>query len=295
MGEISVTGGPTLAPMCGRYAAGMTTDELVEMLVVDEDHSGRVSPGLMRSAQQPPPGEPDYNLAPTKLARVVLTRPRASEPTDTKQAGDVRQLRLLAWGLVPSWATDTSAAVRMINARCETVFAKPAFRAAAASRRCLIPATGWYEWQASPVATDGRGRPVKQPFFVYRDDGLPLVFAGLYEHWVIPGMDRQDPAAWLSTFTILTQAAEGGLDRIHARQPLVLNPDQWSTWLDPEMVKPSLLEPLLLPQPSGRFAAYPVGRAIGSSGANGPGVLRPLERGELHGVVDPDTGEIING
>lgn len=316
--------------MCGRYAASRSTDELVEELEIEADHTAEVPRGLLKTPQQPPPGEPDYNMAPTKTAPVVLTRApkqdvqaggdaagggepagagsRGGSPAGSREAADgtptgagadgpepVRQLRLLTWGLVPSWAKDTAGAVRMINARVESLFDKPAYRRAAAARRCLVPASGWYEWQASPVATDANGKPLKQPFYVRRADRDGIVFAGLYEFWRDPTVGPDDPAAWLTTFAIITRAAEPGLDRIHDRQPFVLDRDRWADWLDPRRTERGDVEPLLTAYPPGRFEAYPVGREVGSSRVNGPELLRPLGRDELRGVVDPMTGEVING
>ncbi len=311
--------------MCGRYAATRSTDELVEELQIEADHTREVPRGLLKTPQQPPPGEPDYNVAPTKQARVVLTRAPKDEsrtgpgesgvggPGESRVGGSaggsvrergtgtasgpapVRQLRLLTWGLVPSWSKDAAGAVRMINARAESLFDKAAYRRAAASRRCLVPASGWYEWQASPVATDAKGKPLKQPFYVTRADGASIALAGLYEFWRDPGAGADDPGAWLTTFAIITHAAEPGLDRIHDRQPFVLDRDRWADWLDPGRTDRGDVERLVTPYPPGRFEAYPVGRAIGSGRANGPEVLRPLGRDELRGVVDPTTGEVING
>lgn len=288
---------PTLARMCGRYAASKATDELLEELEIQVDHTGIVPPGLLKTSQQPPPGEPDYNMAPTKRARVALTRApqRVARTTSAADLEPVRQLRLLTWGLVPSWSKDSTGAVRMINARVESVFDKPAYRTATAVRRALVPASGWYEWQVSPVATDAKGKPRKQPFFVTRADGASCAFAGLYEFWRDPCLGEGDPAAWLTTFTIITQAAEAGLDRVHQRQPLVLERDRWAAWLDPSRTARSAIEPLVRADPPGRFVAYPVTRAVGASAVNGPQLLRPLDREELRGVVDPMTGEIING
>lgn len=307
--------------MCGRYAASRSTDELVEEFEVEADHTLEVPRGLLKTSQQPPPGEPDYNVAPTKQARVVLTRaPKDQAQTGRDEGGDaeqaagttggdpgpggaggpveaepVRQLRLLTWGLVPSWSKDAAGAVRMINARAESVFDKPAYRRATAARRCLVPASGWYEWQASPVATDAKGKPVKQPFYVTRADGASIAFAGLYEFWRDPSAGRDDRAPWLTTFAIITQSAEPGLDRIHDRQPFVLDRDRWGQWLDPQRTDRGTVERLLTAYPPGRFEAYPVGRAVGSGRVNGPQLVRPLAREELHGAVDPMTGEVING
>lgn len=276
--------------MCGRYAATARPDELVEAYDVDVDATDEPVRSLLKSPQTPPPGTPDHNMVPTKAAPVVLTR----EPRGTSGAGPLRQLRLLTWGLVPSWAKDPGIGTRMTNARVETVLDKPAFARAALRRRCLVPVTGWYEWQVSPVAVDARGRPRKQPFFITRHDDLPLALAGLYELWKDPSADPEDPLAWLATFTIITTAAEPGLDRIHDRQPVALEPGAWADWLDPGVTSAAQVRSLLdASHVPGRFEAWAVGTAVGSSRSNGPGLLEPLERDQLVGAVDPVTGEVV--
>ena len=262
--------------MCGRYAASASPEDLVEELEVEDDESGgRV--------------EPDWNLAPTHPAPVVLERPRRTD----RDGPAVRQLRVLTWGLVPSWAKDPSIGNRMINARSETLLDTAAYRKAAASRRCLVPADGWYEWQASPTATDAKGRPRKQPFFVHLADGGQLAFAGLYEFWRDRNRPDDDPEAWRTTFTIITTDAEPGLDRIHDRMPLVLPPDRWADWLDPTRASPDDVRALMAPVPPGRFAAYPVGRRVGDVRNTGPDLVQPALPEELVGVVDPMTGEVL--
>jgi putative SOS response-associated peptidase YedK len=288
--------------MCGRYAATANPDELVEEFEVDQDRTGDPARSILKNPQSPPPGTPDYNLAPSKQAPVILTRvPR--EERVTEQAAEYadepaaqRQLRLLTWGLVPSWSKDLTIGTRMINARAESVLAKGAFAKAALSRRCLVPAAGWYEWQKSPVAKDAKGNPRKQPFYLHRADGQSLAFAGLYEFW----RDRQiadadDPEAWLTTFTIITTEAEPGLDRIHDRQPLVLERDDWATWLDPTMADPDEVARLLAFAAPGRFEAHPVSAAVSSNRSNGAQLIEAVGEDELDGVVDPMTGEIIGG
>ncbi|HET7398318.1 MAG TPA: SOS response-associated peptidase [Intrasporangium sp.] len=276
--------------MCGRYAASARPDELVEAFDVEVDATGEPGRSVLARPQDPPPGTPDWNMAPSKQAPVVLSRPLRGAPDD---APAVRQLRLLTWGLVPSWAKDAKVGLRMINARAETVLDQGAFAKAAATRRCLVPAAGWYEWQASPTATDAKGKPRKQPFFVRRADGGPVAFAGLYEFWRDRSLPDGDPNAWLTTFTIVTTDAEQGLDRIHDRQPLVLEPEQWAQWLDPDEQDPDVVRRLLSFSEPGRFTAYPVGRAVGATGNNGPGLVEPAPAEELAGVVDPTTGEVL--
>lgn len=277
--------------MCGRYAATANPDELVLEFEVDDDRTGEPGRSILAAPQDPPPGRPDHNVAPTKQAPVVLAR----APREDRLATPRRQLRLLTWGLVPSWSKDPRGGARMINARVESVAEKPSFARALAARRALVPARGWYEWQASPTALDAKGKPRKQPFFITRADGASTAMAGLYEFWRDPAVpDPDDPFAWLATFTVITGPAEPGLDRIHDRQPLVLEADDWATWLDPGTGAPDVLG-LLAPRPAGRFAAYPVSRAVSSNRSNGPHLLDPVPVDELVGVVDPVTGEIVGG
>lgn len=274
--------------MCGRYAASARPDELVEAFHVDLDATAEPARSVLVSPQQPPPGQPDYNIAPTKQAPVVLSRAHGGG-----SGGAVRQLRHLTWGLVPSWSSDPKVGVRMINARSESVLTSRAYAPAARSRRCLVPARGWYEWQASPVATDAKGRPRKQPFFISSATETLVAFAGLYEFWRDERVrDGGDPAAWLTTFTIITTAADAGLDRIHDRQPLCLDWDDWAAWLDTR-TDAGDIETLLRFARPGRFTAYPVSRAVSSNRSNGPSLLDPAPLEDLIGVVDPTTGEII--
>jgi putative SOS response-associated peptidase YedK len=283
--------------MCGRYAASANPDDLAEEFDVDVDRTGEPARSILVNPQSPPPGTPDYNMAPSKQAPVVLTRAlRGTDESYAAESGPQRQLRLLTWGLVPSWAKDVKVGMRMINARADSVLEKPAFKRAAASRRCLVPAAGWYEWQVSPTAVDAKGKPRKQPFWMHRADGAECAFAGLYEFWRDPAVaDKDDPMAWLTTFTIITTDAEPGLDRIHDRQPLVLERDQWADWLDPDLTDLGHVQEMLDFSMPGRFEAYAVSRAVSSNANNGPQLIEPASIGELEGVVDPTTGEIIGG
>jgi len=275
--------------MCGRYASSARPEDLVEEFDVDEDRTGEASRSILATPQNPPAGQPDFNIAPTKQAPVVLTR---GAPGDAVSA-PVRQLRLLTWGLVPSWSKDVKLGLRMTNARSESLLDKSSFARAAAARRCLVPADGWYEWQVSPTALDGKGKPRKQPFFIHRSDGAPLAMAGLYEFWRDKTLAEDDPDAWLTTYAIVTTAAEPGLDRIHDRQPLALERADWDDWLDPTQKDLSAVEAHLEFSRPGRFDAYPVSAAVNSTRNNGRQLLLPLARSDLVGVVDPTTGEII--
>jgi putative SOS response-associated peptidase YedK len=275
--------------MCGRYASSSRPEDLVEEFDVDEDRTGERVRSLLVTSQSPPAGQPDFNMAPTKAAPVVLTRAGRGDPG----AETTRQLRLLTWGLVPSWSRDVKVGLRMTNARSESLLGKSSFARAAASRRCLVPADGWYEWQVSPTAVDAKGKPRKQPFFIHRSDGGPMAMAGLYEFWRDRSLAEDDPDARLTTYTIITTAAEPGLDRIHDRQPLVLDRAAWDEWLDPAATDLARVKVHLEFSSPGRFDAYPVSTAVGSTRNNGAQLLVPLARSDLLGVVDPTTGEII--
>ena len=275
--------------MCGRYASSSRPEDLVEEFEVDENRTGLRTRSILVAPQSPPAGQPDFNIAPTKAAPVVLTRAARGDA----DAAPTRQLRLLTWGLVPSWSQDVKVGLRMTNARSESLLGKSSFARAAAARRCLVPADGWYEWQVSPTALDAKGKPRRQPFFIQRSDGGPLAMAGLYEFWRDRSLAEDDLDAWLATYSIITTAAEPGLDRIHDRQPLVLERQDWDDWLDPTQTDLSAVKVHLEFSEPGRFDAHPVGLAVNSSRNNGEQLIVPLARPELVGVVDPTTGEVI--
>src|SRR3954469_12874613 len=181
--------------MCGRYASARSVQDLAVAFGIREDH---VESTLAA----------DWNVAPTKPIAAVLDR----------GAGPV--LTSVRWGLVPSWAEDPSIGPRLINARLETAWEKPAFRDAMSQRRCLIPADGWYEWAARP---DGS----RQPYFLTRDDGELLAFAGLWDVW------RDAEGRLLPTATVLTGEAPSDLRDVHDRAPVVMPRETWAQWLHP--------------------------------------------------------------
>lgn len=215
--------------MCGRYASARHPGDLADSFDAVDATEGRCLPA-------------DYNVAPTKEVHAVLVR------------HGVRQLRVLRWGLVPSWAPDVSGGARLINARIETVAGKPAFRSAWLRRRCLVPADGWYEWAP---ATD---RPGRQPYFVTPADGSLLAFAGLYE--VRDG---------LLTATIITTAAAGPLTALHDRMPVLLDRARWADWLAPEADPPDLAASAT----GSGLQVRAVGAAVGNVNNNGPALTAP--------------------
>ena len=216
--------------MCGRYASARRPDDLVSFFEV-EDTPDEMIP-------------PSWNVAPTDPVYAVVQK-------------GTRQLRVLRWGLVPSWSKDAKGAARMINARSESVREKPAFRKAFAARRCLIPGDGYYEWKA-----EGTG---KQPYYLSTPD--PLAMAGLYEHWKSP------EGEWLSTCTIITTTAPDDIGEIHDRAPLLVPREHWSVWLDPTIADPG---DLLIPGVGGALDVWPVGKDVGNVRNNGPELNRPV-------------------
>ncbi len=224
-----------MAGVCGRYASSRDARDLVDAFEVEE-----------------PPDEilpPSWNVAPTDPVHAVLER------------HGKRALRVLRWGLVPSWSRDAKGAARLINARSETLPSKPAFRLAYARRRCLVPADGYYEWQ--------REGTTKQPWFLTSRDGSPLAMAGLYEVWSPPEGER------LWTCTVVTTAAADDLGHIHDRTPLLVPRQAWGRWLDPSVEDPGT--DLLVPATSGVLDAWPVSPAVGNVRTNGPELVVPLE------------------
>ena len=170
-----------------------------------------------------------------------------------------RAIAQLRWGLVPSWSRDASIGTRLINARAETVHAKPSFGDAFRSRRCLVPADGWFEWQ--PV---GRGR---QPCFLTPADGSPLSFAALWERWG-SGEDS------LESFAIITTTASSALADVHPRQPAIIDPDRFDDWLDPASPEPRLLDLVRTPF-DGPYERRAVSTRVNDVRNDDPSVLAP--------------------
>ena len=220
--------------MCGRYASSRRPEDLIEEFEVVD-------------SRVPEPLAPDYNVAPTKEVYAVVERP----PSKDSEEPPARQLRVVKWGLVPSWAKDPSIGNRMINARMETVAEKPAYKRALAVRRCLLPA-----------------------------DGGVLAMAGLYEIWRDPSREEDDPDRFRWTCTVLTTQAEDDLGHIHDRMPLMVERDRWSDWLDPTAPQDHLLD-LLVPAAPGKLEAYPVSTLVSNVKNNGPELLEPLPLEEV--------------
>jgi putative SOS response-associated peptidase YedK len=215
--------------MCGRFTLRTPATVLIEHFELD-----------VRGDRQLPLFEARYNIAPTQ--DVLVVRAEASD--------GLRAAAMVRWGLLPSWSKGAAGSgPPMINARAETLAEKPAFRSALRSRRCLVPADGFYEWRPAP----GGGKGKKQPYYIHRTDGGLFAFAGLWETWT-------DPAAPLTieSCTIVTTAANAALRELHDRMPVVLAPADFALWLDPQITEPGRLQHLLAPCGEDELAAEPV-------------------------------------
>jgi putative SOS response-associated peptidase YedK len=193
---------------------------------------------------------PRYNLAPLQFLPVIRQRPSGE-----------RVVQLLRWGLIPSWAKDGSMASKLINARGETVSEKPSFRAAFKARRCIIPASGFYEWQ-----TVAGG---KQPYFIQPTEAPVFGFAGVWERWAQPD------GTPLDTFSVITTAANDTMQAVHERMPLILQPDDFATWLGREAPL-NAVSALIQPCRSALFRMYPVSKAVGNVRNDSAALVLPI-------------------
>jgi putative SOS response-associated peptidase YedK len=214
--------------MCGRFTLRTPATVLIEHFDLD-----------VRNEQQLALFDPRYNIAPTQEIAVIRTDAAVGR----------RIVSPMRWGLLPSWSKGPPSGPPMINARSETLADKPAFRTAFKSRRCLIPADGFYEWQLTP----GGGKGKKQPFYIHRPDGQPFAFAGLWESW-----QNADSQLAIESCTIVTTAANAALSSLHDRMPVVLAKTDYSIWLDHKATDPAALQHLLAPCGDEELIAEPV-------------------------------------
>jgi putative SOS response-associated peptidase YedK len=237
--------------MCGRYA--------------NSRHDGDLLRDFQVASIVDPAPEPSWNVAPTDSARVIVERMVDDEPD--------RQLRTLRWGLVPSWAKDLKIGAKFINARSETITEKSAFKIAAAKRRCLVPADGYYEWMATD---DG-----KQPMYLH-GDGI-LGFAGLYEIRRHP----DDPDQWLWTYAVMTCTTQDSLGYIHDRSPVVVPRELHTAWLDPMTTDLATVRDLVAAMPPPVLETYAVSSAVSSVRNNGPELIAPLPNSITPSSTEP--------
>ncbi len=244
--------------MCGRFVSASPPDEMAK-------YFGASAPEALLPE--------NYNVAPTTDIYALV----GASTTDAAAAGDTtsepeRRLETFHWGLVPMWAKEQKVGNRMINARAETVESKNAYRASFKRRRCIIPATGFYEWKV--VGKDDKGKPRKQPMFIHRGDGEPLAIAGLWERWRGPDKDWDEA---LHSATIVTTSANDFMSDIHDRMPVLLPPSAWDEWLDPDNDDVDALKELLIPADEALLTAHPVDPKVGNVRNRGEELIEPYE------------------
>ena len=220
--------------MCGRFVLVAAPDAIQQQF----------------SLPDMPELSPRYNIAPTQTVAVITNE-------------NPRELSFYRWGLIPSWSKDASIGSRMINARSEGVEEKPAFRAAFKRRRCLVPASGFYEWRKLP---NGK----KQPYLIRRRDGAPMSFTGLWEEWKNRATDEV-----ITSCTIITCGPNAVMAELHDRMPVILAAEDIDRWL--AMGGDDLLRPC----PDDWLEAYPVSTRVNSVRNDDPGLVDPVEEPDL--------------
>jgi putative SOS response-associated peptidase YedK len=228
-----------IAAMCGRYVVAYDPQTLVS--------------GFSLTRVQPFPKR--WNVAPQSPVPVVY---------ETREGE--RVVELMRWGLVPHWARDVTIGHKLNNARSEGVFDKPSFRQAVRRRRCILPASGFYEWQAPPA-----GQKLKQPWFISPREAPLFAFAGLFEAWRAPGSEE-----WLLSCCVITTEPNELMARIHDRMPVILPAAQWSAWLARGSTERDAIEPMLQRYPAAAMQAWPVSRAVSKGTAEGEALVEPL-------------------
>lgn len=229
---------PFLYPfsMCGRFAIIDRIEKISEYFSIDEivgDY--RIS----------------YNMAPGEMVPAVI------------QTGTGRSLLRLKWGLIPSWSKDPSVGNRMINARGETVLEKPSFRSPIKSKRCLIVASGFYEWEKKGME--------KSPVYIYKKDSFPLGMAGIYDRWVSPAGDE------VLSCTIITTESNELLRPIHDRMPVIIPKNMHNQWLSAGSDVESKIVPLLKPFPGDQMVFHHVSKIVNSAKNKSPECIEPLK------------------
>jgi putative SOS response-associated peptidase YedK len=232
--------------MCGRYRLSRRKQRVEEYFDCGSDE---------------PDWSPRFNIAPSQPVPVI--RQNAKEP--------VRELSLMRWGLIPSWAKDSSVAASMINARSETASTKPAFRDALKFRRCVIPADGFYEWSRTGKA--------KQPYCFEINERALFAFAGIWDRWKNAG------GKWLETCSILTTTPNAVTSAVHDRMPVILDPDGYDLWLDPGMKDMATASELLRPCDARLMRCYPVSTRINHVANDDEECSRPVELAETQNLL----------
>lgn len=235
--------------MCGRFALSAMISEIAEEF---------------STKGQPESTLPiDWNIKPTQDIYIIRDSGHSN-----------REIAIASWGMIAPWSKNSIDAQRSqsqaINARSESVHEKPTFRRAFRSHRCLIPATGYFEW-----ATELGRLKSKQPVFISRDDERLIAFAGIFDEWISPEGKRFQSAA------IITRDAVGEIAKVHNRMPVCMPEDRWDSWLNRESKDLENIRALMaVPKPDEHLRFWPVSTAVNSIRNNGSQLIEPVELGE---------------
>ena len=234
--------------MCGRFVLSSTPAELADRFELTEA----------------PEWSPRVNIAPTQCIPII------------RAPAGARECVFARWGLIPAWSKEPKTSYSTFNARAETVATKPAFRAAFSQRRCIIPASGFYEWLRSGGS--------KSPYYLSLKNSQPFAFAGHWERWEKNGET-------IESCTIIVTEANALMKPIHDRMPVILAAEGYDRWLDPRIGDPARVQPLLKPCPASWLQAYPVSQAVNNSRNGGAGLIRPLPAS----LFDGEVGDTFKG
>lgn len=222
--------------MCGRYTINVSLEELILRY-----HTDRMTNKFHK---------PRYNVAPAQLAAAII------------HDGTGRRMGELRWGLIPSWAKDPAIAFKTINARAEELMRKPSYRGLVPGKRCIIPATGFFEWKK--LGAD------RQPMRFFVKDEPVVSLAGLYDTWKAPDGSK------VSTFTIITTKPNALVAEVHDRMPAILRKEDEEAWLDRGSRDIEQVLSLLQPYPAERMDAYPVSKAVGNVKNDSPELIEKI-------------------
>jgi putative SOS response-associated peptidase YedK len=244
--------------MCGRFVVARTVGEIQTIFEVDEI-IGDV-PGI------------SYNVAPTQQIAMIVDRSFEKDENGAPLGELSREIHSARWGLVPRWSKGPAEGAPLINGRIESLLENPTFKDSVVRRRCVIPASGYYEWQ---VAADG----TKQPFYINAGTDGMFALAGLYEWWADPSKAAGDPTRWLLSATTLTKASCPDLAHIHDRNPVLLSADTFDAWLDPHIEgDQDLLDAIAIDSDlvAGEAEFFAVGAEVGQVRNNSESLIRAL-------------------
>ncbi|MEY5004327.1 MAG: hypothetical protein RLZZ594_357 [Actinomycetota bacterium] len=244
--------------MCGRFVVARTVGEIQTIFEVDEI-IGDV-PGI------------SYNVAPTQQIAMIVDRSFEKDENGAPLGELSREIHSARWGLVPRWSKGPAEGAPLINGRIESLLEKPSFKDSVVRRRCVIPASGYYEWQ---VAADG----TKQPFYINAGTDGMFALAGLYEWWADPSKAAGDPTRWLLSATTLTKASCPDLAHIHDRNPVLLSADTFDAWLDPHIEgDQDLLDAIAIDSDlvAGEAEFFAVGAEVGQVRNNSESLIKAL-------------------